>query len=116
MSSRRGREIDWHEWRAEQRDAYMELFGMGEAEATIEAERAERRARTRSLWAQAQLAAWRVAMEGCDAAWMKLVQEHPDDEEVEPPPEQDVLDRIYREMRDVADHDRWPRHLHWGGL
>lgn len=108
-------EVDWEEWRARRREDLL-AFGMGADEAAAEVERAERRTRMRAAWVKSQMAALRAATERCDAAWMKLVEEHPDEEELDEPPEQAELDHILGEIRDVLDHDRWPRHLYWGGI
>ncbi len=116
LESNGSRDVNWHEWRARQREILMD-FGMPADEAEIEAARAEQRARVRSAWVTAQLAAWRAATKHCDEAWMRLVREHPDeDEELEPPPEQELVDRLHGELRAIADHDRWPRHLYFSGI
>lgn len=108
-------ETDWEEWRARQRETFL-AFGATAAGAEIEVERAERRARARSDWARSRMAEWRAAVKRCDEAWMKLVEAHPDDEDFDDPPEQAEFDRIHDEIWNVVEHDRWPRHLHWGGI
>jgi hypothetical protein len=96
----------------------MLALGLSPDEAVAETRRAEARAGARAAWAKARIEALRDAQKRCDAAWMKLVAEHPgdDDDDMPPPPEQAEVDRILAELDAVRHHDRWPRHLHWGDV
>lgn len=74
---------------------------------------------TRVAWARQTIANARAAQERVTKAWMRMIEALPDDEDGEnlpDPPEQAELDAIWREIAAVRDHDRWPRHLHWGGV
>ncbi|HYI64612.1 MAG TPA: hypothetical protein VEW71_06980 [Allosphingosinicella sp.] len=83
-------------------------------------ERAElERVAARVAWTRRTVDQWHDAQKAADAAWMKLVEPYADlddDEdipELDPPPEQAVVDRLLAQLDDVRHHDRWPRHLHW---
>lgn len=78
----------------------------------------------RTEWASAQIAKWRDAQDRLNKAWSKQIgahQEscpHVDDEgfcqcELPDPPEHAEVEREMESIRNVIDHDRWPRHLHW---
>lgn len=86
--------------------------------AAAEREELERVA-ARLAWARRTADQWHDAQKIADAAWMALVAPYDDldeDEELpdlDPPPEQALVDRLLEQLNDVRDHDRWPRHLHW---
>jgi hypothetical protein len=72
------------------------------------------RAAARVAWVRRTSAAIRDAQHRADAAWMRLIDAHPDDaEDLPDPPEQAELDALWAQMKAVADHDRWPRHLYF---
>lgn len=84
-----------------------------------EALRREERVAARIAWTRRLIDDYFAAMQRCDAAWMKLVEPYadwdPDDDipDLDPPPEQAEVDRLYALLSDMRDRDRWPRHLHW---
>jgi hypothetical protein len=94
------------------------------AAAWSEAEEARARERraARLAWAGDRMDAWKRAMKKADDAWMALIEPYADrdeDEEMpdlDPPPEQAVVDAILAEIHSVTEKDRWPRHLHWSPL
>jgi hypothetical protein len=71
----------------------------------------------RCAWARQAIARLKDANDRADAAWDRLVAEHPeeDDEELDDrrPPEQDEADTILAEIKAACDHGRWPRELYW---
>lgn len=71
----------------------------------------------RCAWARQAIARLKDANARADAAWDRLIAEHPDedDEELDDlcPPEQDEADAILAEIKAACDHDRWPRELYW---
>lgn len=84
--------------------------------------RAADRAAARTAWAKDIPARLAAANKRADAAWMRAIDALPEDhtdeelEAIPEPPEQAELDAIHAQIRNVIDHDRWPRHLHWGNL
>ncbi len=107
--------------RASRRGVIAGLLAGTAVRPDVEAEdrAATLRIAARRAWVRTLLDDYFAAMKICDAAWMKLVepfQDWPEDEElpeVGPPPEQAEVDRLYAQLSDVRDRDRWPRHLHW---
>lgn len=109
-------------WRAERIAEYMEL-GLGEEAAARETRAAEARVEARCAWVKRRMADLRAAREAADAAWIRMLDAHPDVDWEDPgapelpdPPEQAALDAILAEIEAVRDHDRWPRHLHFAGV
>ena len=96
---------------------------MAGAAKPVESEAEDARARERRLarmaWAMKRIDDLKRAQKAADAAWMALVAPYHDldeDEdlpEVDPPPEQAVVDAIFEEIHAVTEEDRWPAHLHW---
>jgi hypothetical protein len=85
-----------------------------------DAEEARMRERglARAAWAMERVDALKRAQRAMIAAWMELIApyEDVDDEdlpEIDPPPEEAVVDAILAEINAAVDHDRWPAHLHW---
>lgn len=106
--------------RARQRMIARLLAGTAaQADAKAEAAVALARVEARVAWVDRTCADWRVATAAADAAWMALVAPYDDlgeDEdmpELDPPPEQAAVDRLWKQLDDVRRLDRWPRHLHW---
>lgn len=106
-------------WREAQ---VAELVGLGlpEDEAIAQMLEAEPRVRARFAWAEDRIAAMRAAQKALDAAWFRRLDAHPDVDWDDPdapilpdPPEQAAFDAIHAEIMAAADHDRWPRHLHF---
>jgi hypothetical protein len=107
------------EWRAGKLAEYLEL-GLEDEAAVREARAAEERVEARCAWVKQRIADMRAAQKALDAAWMRILDEHPDVDWESPdapdlpdPPEQAAFDAIYDEIIAVRDHDRWPRHLHF---
>jgi hypothetical protein len=73
----------------------------------------------RLAWSKDRMDALRRAQKAADAAWMTLVapfRDRSEDDELpdlDPPPEQAVVEAILAEIHAVTERDRWPRHLHW---
>lgn len=96
---------------------------MAGAAAPVESEAEDKRARERQLarmaWAMSRIDDLKRAQKAADAAWMALVAPYDDwdeDEELpelDPPPEQALVDAIFEEIHAVTEEDRWPAHLHW---
>ena len=88
------------------------------ADEGAEERAAERRVAARLVWTRRTLDALRDAREALDAAWHRQLEPYEDwDEEDIPelpdPPEQELIDRLLKEIDDVCKRDRWPRRLHW---
>ena len=88
------------------------------ADEGAEERSAELRVAARLVWTRRTLDALWDAQEALDAAWHRQLEPYDDwDEEDIPelpdPPEQALVDRLWREIDDVCKHDRGPRHLHW---
>jgi len=88
------------------------------ADPAAEEEAELKRTAARVAWVRRTCEAHRQAIAVADAAWMKLVEPYADwdDGEIpdlDPPPEQAEVDRIWQMLDDVRRLDRWPRHLHW---
>ena len=92
----------------------MMRLGLGPEESAEETLRAEARIERREAWVRAQIGALREAYRRCAAAWERLADADPDAEG--PPAEQAEAERILAEIVAARDHDRWPRHLHWGDV
>lgn len=83
-----------------------------------------RRVQARVGWVRETLAALEDAHQRLFAAWHRVFEALPDDiddEELEAmnlpdPPEQAEVDAIQAQIDAVIKHDRWPRHLHFGGI
>lgn len=106
---------------AGRRQALIEaMAGLG-AEPPLEEEDtlADARIMARQAWARDRMEAFRRATKAVDDAWMAKLAPYDDldeDEELpelDPPPEQAVLEAILAEIHAVTEEDRWPRHLHW---
>ena len=73
----------------------------------------------RVAWVREVMADYRAAMKRLDAAWMKALEPYddwPEDEELpelDDPPEQAEVDRLYALIADVNERGIWPRHLYW---
>ena len=109
-------------WRAERMAEYVEL-GLEDEAAVREARAAEARVEARCAWVKQRIAEMRAAQAALDAAWSRILKDYPDVDwedpgapEIPDPPEQAAFDAIYAEIAAVRDHDRWPRHLHFGGV
>jgi hypothetical protein len=97
------------------------LAGKAAAPADEEADEARLRERklARVAWGLERMDALRRAQKAADAAWMALVAPFDDldeDEELpelDPPPEQAIVDAIWGEINAAVEEDRWPAHLHW---
>ena len=89
------------------------------ADPEAEAFRRDEMVAARIAWGRRLIDDYFEAVRRCDAAWMKLVEpwddrdEDEDIPELDPPPEQAEVDRLYALLSDMRDRDRWPRHLHW---
>ena len=77
----------------------------------------------RVMWVHEVMGALRAAQKRADDAWMALVAELPEDEELAEaeeelpePPEQAELDAIWEVVNAVVEHDRWPAHLYFKGV
>lgn len=86
-------------------------------DAAEEAELDRLRKEARCAWARRIVAAYAAAQARADAAWLRLIADHPeeDDEALFDlcPPEQHEADALHAQIAAVRDHDRWPRKLHW---
>jgi hypothetical protein len=73
----------------------------------------------RLAWARAVMADYRAAMKRVDEAWMKALEPYddwPEDEplpELDDPPEQAEVDRLWKLIADVNERGIWPPHLYW---
>ena len=71
----------------------------------------------RFRWLHETTAAWLDASRRCDAVWMELVRDIPeeliDEVEIADPPEQAEVDALWAQLDDVVQKDLWPRHLYW---
>lgn len=77
-----------------------------------------KRVAARLAWARRTADEWHEAQQAAHDAWMRLIAPYDDwDEEdlpdLPPPPEQAVVDALWRQLEDVRRRDLWPRHLHW---
>lgn len=74
----------------------------------------------RYRWLHRTAAEWQEARERCDAVWRELVRDIPeeliDEVEIADPAEQAEVDALWKQLNDVIQHDKWPRHLYWGGI
>jgi hypothetical protein len=83
-----------------------------------------RRIAARVAWAEEISEKWLAMHRRVDAAWDRIFDALPDDiddDELEAmhipePPEQAELDALHAEIWAVIDHDRWPKHLYFGGV
>lgn len=94
----------------------------GEAAPADDDEAEEARSRERRLkrtaWALERIDALKRAQKAMDAAWMAMLAPYDDvDEEdlpdLDPPPEEAVVEAIHAEIHRALDDDRWPAFLHW---
>lgn len=90
-------------------DTLAALLGAGEPADPHKAERFR--------WLHETTAAWLDASRRCDAVWMELVRDIPeeliDEVEIADPPEQAEVDALWAQLDDVVQKDLWPRHLYW---
>ena len=76
----------------------------------------------RIAWVKETVAALRAAHKRVDEAWERIFDALPDDldedelEEIPGPDEQAEVDALHAQIRDVVEHDRWPRELYWSGI
>ena len=81
--------------------------------------RREEMVAARLAWVREVMADYRAARKRLDAAWMKALEPYDDRAEDEPlpelddPPEQAEVDRLYALIADVNERGIWPRHLYW---
>ena len=83
-----------------------------------------RRKAARVAWVEEVSAKWRELHERVDSAWDRIFDALPDDiddDELEAmhipePPEQAELDALHAQIWAVIDHDKWPKHLYFGGV
>ena len=76
-----------------------------------------RRVKARCAWVSETVAAWREAHREVDEVLGKAVDRMSEAEfERLCDAEFAKVDAMMAELRAAVDHDRWPRHLHWGGL
>jgi hypothetical protein len=72
----------------------------------------------RCAWARQIVADFKAAQARADAAWDRLIDEHPEEpdddgqDEIHPP-EQAEVDAILAQITAACDHDRWPKELYW---
>jgi hypothetical protein len=111
---------DRQEWRAGKLAEYLEL-GLEDEAAIREARAAEARVEARCAWVKQRIDEMRAAQKALDAAWTRILKDYPDVDwedpdapEIPDPPEQAAFDAIHAEVMAVCEHDRWPRHLHFG--
>ena len=108
-------------------DAIAEMIELGFSDeaAAAEARRREERARARCAYAHGLIDRLMAANEAVTQAWFRFLDAHPEyceggekeDEECGfEPEEQKEVDAILAEIDAIKDHDRWPRHLHFGGV
>ena len=76
-----------------------------------------RRVKVRLAWVRKTLAKWHAAIahrdERCAALAGKLGEA---EFEALVAAEEAKCDVHYDQIRAVIEHDKWPRHLHWGGI
>lgn len=81
--------------------------------------RREEMVAARLAWVHQIIADYRAAIKRLDAAWMKALEPYddwPEDQplpELDDPPEQAEVDRLYALIADVNERGIWPRHLYW---
>lgn len=94
------------------RDTLTALLSAGEP--------ADPRKAARYRWLHRTTAEWQDTMRRCDAKWMELVRDIPeeliDEVEIEPPAEQATVDTLWEQLNDVVQKDMWPRHLYFGEI
>ena len=88
------------------------------ADEGAEERAAERRVAARLVWTRRTLDALWDAQEALDLAWSRQLEPYHDWDEGEipelpDPPEQELVDRLWKEIDDVCKRDRWPRRLYW---
>ena len=83
-----------------------------------------RRKAARIAWVKETMAALWAAQDKVTEAWDRIFEALPEDlsdEELDAlnlpdPPEQAELDALHAQIRDVIDHDRWPRELYFSAV